>query len=456
MRIGDPNVVLDPGEHQYRIVSVTKDVFEPGVRGETLWWWDIVGSGWQMRMDDVTVSVSLPAEPLRAPDCVIGENTPCTATVDGRTMTLDIPGGLDAFTPVTVRLAFDSSVIPANDGPGRWPEVILAILLSILAAALCVVLYRRTRERPPGMPVLFEPPEGVGPALGVRVLREQRSPDDLKATLFDLGERGVLKLSGSEQEWVIDLLQPADGAPISQGERFMLMHLGLAEAGDRFTVGRDATSGQKIGEAHDALRTGVEADAARYLSASGAGFAAIVAGWLATVALLLCAGFYHFGTFDPPLWLLVPVFILSFGLIVMACDPAVRTVRTTDGRDLWTRAGGFSRFLTTDSSESRFDAAAHLDWYPRYLAWAVALGVADRWALRYEAQGVALPAVPWIFWYGFAPFHVSSMSTSFDSAINSATTAYAASRVSSGVGGSFGGGGFSGGSGGGGGGGGSW
>ena len=102
---------------------------------------------------------------------------------------------------------------------------------------------------------------------------------------------------------------------------------------------------------------GVEADAARYLSPSGAGFAAIVVGWLATVALLLCAGFYHFGTFDPPLWLLVPAFVLSFGLIVMACDPAVRTVRTADGRDLWTRAGGFGRFLTTDSSESRFDAA---------------------------------------------------------------------------------------------------
>ena len=189
--------ILDPGEHQYRIVSMTTDVFEPGARGETLWWWDIVGSGWQMRMDDVTVQVQLPAEPLRAPDCVMGENTPCTATVDGRSMTVDIPGGLDAFTPVTVRLAFDSSAISANDGPGRWPVVILTILLSILAAVLCVVLYRRTRERAPGMPVLFEPPEGVGPALGVRVLREQRSPDDLKATLFDLGERGVLKLSGS-------------------------------------------------------------------------------------------------------------------------------------------------------------------------------------------------------------------------------------------------------------------
>ena len=154
--------------------------------------------------------------------------------------------------------------------------------------------------------------------------------------------------------------------------------------------------------------------------------------------------------------MLVAAFVLAVGLIGMACDPGVRTKRTTAGRELWTRAGGFARFLTTDSSESRFDAGRAPRLVPPVPRWALALGVADRWAYRFESQGVAVPTVPWIYWYGFAPFHPASMATSFDSAISSATTAYASSRVSSGVGGSFGGGGFSGGSGGGGGGGGSW
>ena len=187
-------------------------MFEPGRSGETLWWWDIVGSGWQMRMDDVAIHGCAAGRAGAGTGVCRGRSHRCTATVDGDTMTVDIPDGLDAFTPVTVRVAFDSSVIPADDGPGRLVEVMITIVLAIAAVGLCVVLYRRTRERAPGMPVLFEPPEGVGPALGVRVLREQRSPDDLQATLFDLGERGVLKLSGSEQEWVIDLLQPVEGA----------------------------------------------------------------------------------------------------------------------------------------------------------------------------------------------------------------------------------------------------
>jgi uncharacterized membrane protein len=136
----------------------------------------------------------------------------------------------------------------------------------------------------------------------------------------------------------------------------------------------------------------------------------------------------------------------------MLFDPGVRTTRTAEGRDLWSRTGGFARFLTTDSSEARFDAAAHLDWYPRYLAWAVVLGVGEEWARRYQAQGVDVPAVPWLLWTGTGTAHLSadSMNRSFDSAIASASAAYAASQASSS------GGGFSGGSGGGGGGGGSW
>jgi uncharacterized membrane protein len=132
-------------------------------------------------------------------------------------------------------------------------------------------------------------------------------------------------------------------------------------------------------------------------------------------------------------------------------------VRTPEGRDLWSRTGGFARFLTTDSSESRFDAAAHLDWYPRYLAWAVALGSADEWARRYEAQGVEVPDVPWVVWTGTGTrFHAGAMNRSFDGAIASATSAYAAAEAARASASGGGGGGFSGGSGGGGGGGGSW
>ena len=169
------------------------------------------------------------------------------------------------------------------------------------------------------------------------------------------------------------------------------MHLGLAEAGDRFTVGRDADAGQEIAEAHAALRVrgrgrggaipvrfrGGSRGDRRRVARARSGCSWSPASTTSAPSILRC------GCWS---W-----FVLSFGLIVMACDPGVRTVRTTAGRELWTRAGGFARFLTTDSSESRFDAAAHLDWYPRYLAWAVALGVATVGPIATRPRGSRSP-----------------------------------------------------------------
>jgi uncharacterized membrane protein len=141
---------------------------------------------------------------------------------------------------------------------------------------------------------------------------------------------------------------------------------------------------------------------------------------------------------------------------VLAVDSGRSTTRTATGRDVWSRTGGFARFLSTDSSESRFDAAAHLDWYPKYLPWAIALGVGEEWARRYQVQGITEPEVPYVVgWgYGHGTHHdgFSGFHDSFNGAISAASATYAASQSSS----SSGGGGFSGGSGGGGGGGGSW
>ncbi len=86
VRIGEESVILEPGAHTYEVRSRTTDVFEPGDDGETLWWWDVVGSGWQMEMDRVEVRVDLPVEPIRV-ECVQGEDTECDTSVEGTTLT---------------------------------------------------------------------------------------------------------------------------------------------------------------------------------------------------------------------------------------------------------------------------------------------------------------------------------------------------------------------------------
>jgi hypothetical protein len=334
------------------------------------------------------------------------------------------------------------------------PSLWLALVAAVIGAALAALLWWSTREREPGFPVLFEPPFMVPPALGVRVLDERDSDADLQATLFDLAERGVLRLRGGDDQWYVELAQDLATEQLHPVERTVLGSLGLLDPGDVFVVSGTESSGRVVASARSGLRAQVRSSSAGYLRSSAAGIAAVTLGWVCTAAALFMIGRY----FVDDGWVVWPLLAGTAAFALVAAGTMFRsgstTVRTAEGRDLWSRTGGFARFLTTDSSESRFDAAAHLDWYPRYLAWALALGVGDEWARRYEAQGVEVPEVPWIVWTGTGTrFHTGAMTRSFDGAIASASAAYAASQAAKA---SSGGGGFSGGSGGGGGGGGSW
>lgn len=454
-RIGSADDTLTMGAHTYRILSTTTDVLEPGVGDardtETLWWWDVVGSGWQMSMERVVVTAELPVTPLRA-ECVQGEDTPCTAEVVDRTMTVRT-GPLEPYTPVTVRVAFPAGSLPAP--PAGTSNLLVGVLVGAgLGVLVAIGFIVATRERSPGFPVLFEPPAGITPPLGVRVLEEQDADDDLQSVLFELGDRGVLRLEGDDERWRIHLLVDPASAALRPAEAAVLEGLRLTTPGEWFVVSKTKTSGERIQRAREKLRAAVSAEAAGFLRPSWPGRLGRFLGGAAIIALLVLAGISFFGTG----WVNWPVmaFLAAFALVGMGLtfDPAVSTTHTDAGRDLWSRTGGFARFLTTDSSESRFDAAAHLDWYPRYLGWALALGVADRWAERFAAQGVTVPDVGYVAWSGHRAMTFSSMRESFDSVVVGASAAYAASQASSSSGG--GGGGFSGGSGGGGGGGGSW
>ncbi len=458
LRIGSAAVTLTPGQHTYVITSTTTDTLERGPGGTVRWWWNVVGTGWQMSMESVAATVHLPAEVTRV-ECVQGKDTPCRADASERTLTVRT-GPLDPYTPVTVRATFPEGSLPPPAPDPADRTVLWSIVAAVAAVALGAWFIVATRERPPGFPVLFEPPSGVSPALGAMVLDEVPSDDDLQATFYDMGAKGVIRLDGNDSAWNINLLVDPQDPRVSEMERGLLVGLGLTAAGDTFLVSKSADAGEKLTTARATMRAIVARQSGEYLKPSGVGVLGTLLGWVATVGVFVLAGLRLFGQGT---WLGWPLFfgLAAFSLVAVtvSTDPGSRSKRTPEGRELWSRAGGFARFLTTDSAESRFEAAKHMDWYPTYLAWALVFGSADAWAQRYLDQGVEPPALPWIYWtgthhYGAATF-ASSMANSFDAAISSANASYAASQASSGSG-SFGGGGFSGGSGGGGGGGGSW
>ncbi len=88
-RIGREDTPLPPGIYTYTIDHSTTDVVG-GVADDpnrSIWWWDVIGSGWAMPMDRVRVTAELPAEPLSV-ECVRGVSSACNMAVDGRSVVI--------------------------------------------------------------------------------------------------------------------------------------------------------------------------------------------------------------------------------------------------------------------------------------------------------------------------------------------------------------------------------
>ena len=173
----------------------------------------------------------------------------------------------------------------------------------------------------------------------------------------------------------------------------------------------------------------------------GIGVLVLFGGILLSIALAAMAG--------DAFALAVPAAILS-GFSILLFAP-VMPVKTPKGVKLLGRVKGFEEFLLR-AEKDRLERMNDKNLFEKYLPYAIALGVSDRWAESFEGIYQEPPD-----WYvspgGIGSFRPASFNSSLGTALSSMSSAMTASPRSGGSG--FSGGGSSGG-GGGGGGGGSW
>ncbi len=480
-KIGDPDDYVPPGSHTYVIRYRIDGVLAPTSVGQagnrtsswatdddraSTFYWNVVAGGWQMDIAKASVVVHLPAKSGEGVQCATGYGATDGCTVSGAgTDALTITtGALAPRTPVTLRADVttplpDRTTVPwspAFDGIlGRWLWVAVALVaLAAVGFGVGVMMMLRSREEKPGYPVMYAPPDGLGPVQTAYVLDEAVPDDALTSTLLHQAERGLTRLvDKGNGTWAIHGIaspgtwEKADVVTRSVGER-----LGVVGSGT-FLADKSVASGQTLNTAKSeiakdtvawAVSSGLLTPATRESLAKG----------LVAVAIVV-AGILAF--WNPFHLTLAAVPFLAFaigGAGLMASG--VGTRRTPAGREAWSRAGGFRRVMSTSSAEDRFDFSAHRDLYTAYIPFAVAFGCADAWARKYQAwTGEAAPTPSWYPVYVGSTggwFGGSSGFDSFESSLRSSISAYQATQTSS----SGGGGGFSGGGGGGGGGGGSW
>jgi hypothetical protein len=465
VKIGDANSVLF-GEHVYRISYRIAGVLTRGTSTPTQFYWNLIGSGWTMSINAAEITVHLPAV-AQSLLCAQGAGASagtCTASGEGSDTVEVHAGPLAPNTPVTIKAGLDVPTPKADTLPwpstldpilGRHPVLLLIVLaLAALLGLLGAMLSFSTREKTPAYPLMYAPPEGIGPAQAAYLLTEKIDDKAFVATMMYAAEQKAVTLAQDGDTWTIagtadaDAWKKVDEVTQEAGQR-----LGVVNGSTFAASPGSVAAGQQLKGALSSFHSDTRgwARVGGFMEPSGLGGGGFV-------VLILSAGLsVWLGAFNPLHMSILALVPGLFGIAALGVGASgAGTRRTASGRELWSRIGGFRRILSTPSAQDRFDFSGRKDLYTAYLPWAVAFDCADEWAKKYRIETGEEPPAPSYF-AGYAGVHtglfVSQMVSSFDSAVSSAISSYEATQSHSSGGG---GGGFSGGGGGGGGGGGSW
>lgn len=231
VRIGDPDVLLDPGEHRYVLRYETWRWVRFG-DGEDQLYWNVTGNGWAFAILEASARVELPPVPHSAAVRLEAWTGPEASTESDADWSWDADASAATFRArapqppgggLTVRVTFPKGVV-APPGPEverewfrqDWGGYLDAATVTGLVLALYLLLWSRVGRDPEKRPLVvrYEPPPGFSPAaLGYLDERGWR-PSLLAAALVSLGVKGALRIEEKKGKWTLRRLEraPDDGA----------------------------------------------------------------------------------------------------------------------------------------------------------------------------------------------------------------------------------------------------
>jgi uncharacterized membrane protein YgcG len=275
-----------------------------------------------------------------------------------------------------------------------------ALGLPFLTLGGVLLVWRRYGRDPGGAATVkpeYAPPEGMLPAAGGALATERAEPRDFVATLVDLAVRGYMRIEEvepdfGEADFIFHRLKPISGdAALKPVELHVLSRLFGSDWGlsmrrlsevkrdydNVFPPVRDEIYRMMVREG--LFPSSPEQVRALWLFAGiaivGAALFAVTgfAGWLGTVPLSLGIG------------------LGVSGLIVLGFSPLMPR-KTWRGAQAVVRVRGFREFLERTSKDELRRLPP--DTMHKWLAWAIALGVSERWIHSFDGLTVSEPA-----WY---------------------------------------------------------
>jgi uncharacterized membrane protein YgcG len=433
-------------------------------------YWNVTGDEWDVPLEAATARIELPpgTQGIRA----IAFNGAYGSTaqdavvrVAGTTVGLTMPHPLAFHEGLTAVVGWNKGVVTepttAQQAAGllrsNWP---LAIPFPVLLLAFAVWRRRGRDPRRRPIAVQYEPPADLTPGEAGTLLDNSADMRDVTATLVDLAVRGYLRIEERDdrrlfgligsREYVLHRLDPPPGAAALAPHEQRLL--------DGIFAGHGAAVelSQLENEFYTAL-PGIRTSLFERLLARGCYHARpdrVRARWMtggAVTGILIAAG--GGGLADRLLLTPVPFIIAgALSALILVAFGAVMPARTVVGTRTLEGVLGFEEFLRRVESEHlKHVILGKPELFDRYLPYAMAFGVEQKWARAFDGIYTQPPS-----WYvgasSGAHFSASRFSSSLATMSSRASSTLSSSpRSSSGSGfsgGSSGGGGGGGGGGG--------
>ena len=464
--VGDADVFLTPGEYEYRLRYRTDRQLGFFPDHDELYW-NVTGNGWDFAIEAASARVTLPADVGRAALTMAGytgvigstETAVRTTIENGSTASIESTRPLARREGLTLVMSWPKGVIAeptALDRFARLLESNVGLLLALACLGVVtfylVSVWRRYGRDPGAGPIFphYEPPDGISPAAMRHVSRMAYDRKAFTAAIISLAVKGYLEIDEHDDEYTLRAT-PGGRAPLSTGEKVLLGRL-FADAG---TIVLENANHRTLRKALYAHGKALKRENYPVYFVTNSIFL------LPAIAIIVGTSFAIFVLEALTLFAGAAI-VLS--VLLLPLFAWLLKAPTGLGRRLLDRIEGFRLYLDVaekDELELRHPPEKTPELFEAYLPYALALGVEQSWAERFNSVFARIqaetgqPYAP--RWYhghwgrgGFAS-NPGRMTARMTSALGSAIAAAATppgSTSGSGGGGSSGGGGGGGGGGG--------
>ncbi len=410
------------------------------VDGREELYWNVTGTDWDVPIKQVEVVVSSPSGiPL---DRVVSTAYTGAPGASGSDYTEDRADTFLTFRTTRPLRPREGFTIAVGWPPGaiRGPSVLQnarsflgdnwPLILPFLALGGMLLVWRLYGRDPGGKPSIrpeHRPPEGLMPAAGGALVSERAVPRDVVATVVDLAVRGLVRIEErpsmhGDPDYVLHRLKPLSDDPLLRPfERALLARL----------FGPDgALAERRLSEVrrdYDAVFPPLRDELYRTMVRDGlfpASPERVRALWLVIGLVVIgLAAFVLTGgaraVVSSPLRLGLGLGVA--GLVIAVLSPLMPR-KTLRGAQILAHVRSFREFLERTSQDELRRLPP--DTMHKWLAWAIALGVSERWIHAFNGLAVSEPS-----WYtGPGSFDVASFDRSLSRFASTMEHAFLTSR----------------------------